>query len=534
MALRWARLVRDRKSKGRQGGKFCEDFKVVHCPPKVSAINRLPVEILSIIFSYEDDPAWRSPGLHFALRHEAVLSQVCRLWRTITLNMPFLWNRIALVHYDEHIVAQTYALLKRSKRVPLEIRVDWRPLWDLRHADYAATYEGPVDYRREALRDALSALTRHVARWRLLLIRVDNQEVMQDALSAIASCSSAPLLEHLCLAAPTCNEEGREVPFDYSSALFSCSMPSLTYLSLRNSPSHWCGASTTGSLTVLKLHLPYDIPSASYGDFMDMLARSPSLQVFWLSCVHTFEGYEDWVGDRVLLPELEKLSFHNIGPDLGSKLLACLAITNLKRLELNLPDCWGSYESFVQELVTPYPETGQTILHSVAGLRVESIACQVDILSSMLYCLPKLSVLFIDHCHSSIFYLVLMRYMAQSIAEYSEPQDEYTPLLLPLLDTVVLGDSDALVVRCLVEWRLMVDRRLRRLFVDSKMIMDIEEEDRLVEQLDVFGRVLTSPSKELLLDLDEVMDSLITAPKECVHVIPAANEQPPNTIALCR
>ena len=106
----------------------------------LSPIRRVPTEVLEQIFQhctweliFDQKCHWRE--LPWAI------SQVCRTWRKITLNLPFLWNRLPIhLRVDSwaklDAMANFFAgLLLRSRNAPLYLYIqapfkeyDWHPL----------------------------------------------------------------------------------------------------------------------------------------------------------------------------------------------------------------------------------------------------------------------------------------------------------------------------------------------------------------------------------------------------------------------
>ena len=117
----------------------CTELLRVHSAV-LSPIRWVPTEVLEQIFQY---CTWKyTPGrdCHWQELPWAI-SQVCRAWRDITLNLPFLWNRLPI-----HLRNDTWpnldgaatflkTLLERSRNAPLHLYIyapfkeyDWHPL----------------------------------------------------------------------------------------------------------------------------------------------------------------------------------------------------------------------------------------------------------------------------------------------------------------------------------------------------------------------------------------------------------------------
>ena len=106
----------------------------------LSPIRWVPTEVLEEIFRHCARPYIFDQNSHWRELPWAI-SQVCRTWREITLNLPCLWNRIP-IHLGDNTLANLAAqetfftgLLARSRNAPLYLHVqapfkeyDWHPL----------------------------------------------------------------------------------------------------------------------------------------------------------------------------------------------------------------------------------------------------------------------------------------------------------------------------------------------------------------------------------------------------------------------
>jgi hypothetical protein len=108
----------------------------------LSPIRWVPTEVLEEIFQHCTWPSILDQNCHWRELPWAI-SQVCRTWREVTLNLPYLWNRIP-IHLRDNTLANLGAqatffagLLARSRNAPLYLHVqapfkeyDWHPLID--------------------------------------------------------------------------------------------------------------------------------------------------------------------------------------------------------------------------------------------------------------------------------------------------------------------------------------------------------------------------------------------------------------------
>ncbi|KAH9913380.1 hypothetical protein B0H21DRAFT_703965 [Amylocystis lapponica] len=219
----------------------------------VSPINRLPVELLSYIFTigahvHDTDGAVLRPRLYDS-RHEIspclsyspsfpyLVASVSTHWRQIALTTPQLWSKICLTVQDvagdlsfesddSHSLGYwaLYRHLSRSSGYPLDILIDARdPDWDFSEYDISTAGRTPFadddptdDYIHPFsvahMQLALNILLPHFPRCRSLAILTDRWAPMHTALQCLGSsdyllasnASCAPLLERLVLM--RCNE----------------------------------------------------------------------------------------------------------------------------------------------------------------------------------------------------------------------------------------------------------------------------------------------------------------------------------------
>ena len=117
----------------------CTELLRIH-NAALSPIRWVPTEVLEQIFQH---CTWQcTPGRTSHWRELPwAISQVCRTWREITLNLPFLWNRLP-IHLGDGTAAHLDALatflkaiLARSLKAPLYLYMyapfkeyDWHPL----------------------------------------------------------------------------------------------------------------------------------------------------------------------------------------------------------------------------------------------------------------------------------------------------------------------------------------------------------------------------------------------------------------------
>ncbi|PPQ89466.1 hypothetical protein CVT25_011992 [Psilocybe cyanescens] len=139
-AARWSEILVQRRKDGQPGRAWemvtrhkiglAHRFVRQHVGV-VSAVRKLPTEILQEIFLWVTQISQRRSS-SVRLRHFDApweLGQICQSWRTISLDLPFLWNRLPTVYLDSSStrtklqVQYVNELLRRSRGVPLDVGI---------------------------------------------------------------------------------------------------------------------------------------------------------------------------------------------------------------------------------------------------------------------------------------------------------------------------------------------------------------------------------------------------------------------------
>ena len=166
-------------------------------PPALS----LPVEVTSLVFRYlmgSDDQLAIEPHFpssldnrrpkHVGVLMEVILSHVCRLWRSIALDLPSLWTTY---RYDSYIfyppgpsLHRLEAYLERSRNHLVDLKFDFRIAHGISHYDCGSRLQ------------MIAKIMAHVTRWRRIFIIADKNTPILDLLDNFKKVS-APHLEHL-------------------------------------------------------------------------------------------------------------------------------------------------------------------------------------------------------------------------------------------------------------------------------------------------------------------------------------------------
>ena len=130
-----------RTRRRRRLSKYTELLRVYNAV--LSPVRGVPTEILEEIFQQCTRPFILDRNCHWRELPWAI-SQVCRTWREITLDLPYLWNRIP-IHLGDNTLAKLESqanfftgLLARSRNAPLYLHIqapfkiyNWHPLIDV-------------------------------------------------------------------------------------------------------------------------------------------------------------------------------------------------------------------------------------------------------------------------------------------------------------------------------------------------------------------------------------------------------------------
>ena len=194
-------------------------------------ISRLPVEILSQVFSYYS-ASDRHPHVRFRSPPPwLAVTQVCHRWRQAALSSPILWADIITTNYR-----WAEEMLERSRDVPIHITVD-----------DAGSVHTPSDVR--AARLLFSKIHRAQS---LVMTCADS---ILNCMPILFEAEAAPLLEELTIT----NFHPSNVLDLVERPLFSGKTPCLQFLSLHHCRVLWSSPLFQCDLVYLSLsHIPHD------------------------------------------------------------------------------------------------------------------------------------------------------------------------------------------------------------------------------------------------------------------------------------
>ncbi|KAH9922626.1 uncharacterized protein B0H18DRAFT_1017134 [Fomitopsis serialis] len=223
---------------------------VEHTRNILAPINRLPSEILCMIFSRVVMDCPRQSQRNHPSRGKHAIQTVCRLWRQIAISFPVLWSEIELTQRTP--TAALHELLQRAGVVPLQVSVF--------RADHLVKYIGP-----------------HMHRMQRLEVTFEKSSTQNMQLSRRFSLlfQPAPFLNGLHVSTHEDDPYLIMMP-----KLFQGHAPRLSRLSL--SRHYLCSTNRFPNLTHLYLSMQYTFSPSSLEDFLDFLEGSPKLEAIVL------------------------------------------------------------------------------------------------------------------------------------------------------------------------------------------------------------------------------------------------------------
>jgi hypothetical protein len=222
----------------------------------LAPISRLPLEIITAIFSFFSHSAWSKEAGPLAWMRVA---HVCSRWRDIALKDPLFWSHINFTKLTPVGVAE---ILARAKMAPLNLEAD-------------------VTFLSEARLDAFERqLEAHISHTRHLSISGPHLQSALDRL--IIPC--APMLEFLSLTYKHPRWKSRPPPQVIIPAnLFNCTRPSLTRLELKSCDISWASPllKRLRTLEILRQSASREA-RPELGNWLDALNEIPQLETLIL------------------------------------------------------------------------------------------------------------------------------------------------------------------------------------------------------------------------------------------------------------
>ncbi|TDL22119.1 hypothetical protein BD410DRAFT_788809 [Rickenella mellea] len=541
----------NKASKGKApAGHSLQGNPFVPPPSGKCPINDLPPEILAHIFTIgtraqedEDEDDIDEEGIHEDDGDDAysdvsssssddepefqvLVSHVCKHWRTLATGTPGLWTTLTFNEPRPFEKAQAY--IERSKTSPLLIAIDaTKDDDDAVDMDVDGELEsgalaqagkscdvtgGTVGLTLDDVDFIADLIIPHVERWQRFELMVSDFAIMHKALSRMAECTSAPLLEGLQLYHyEDCEDYEIFSPKHLRAPLlpFHGNAPRLTEVALWGVHIDWtaaCPATGIGllhGLTGLELAYHAQDVRPPFSDFASMLLRSPQLDTLTICCsgpiIPVDGGLDAWPAEPLVLSELKNLvlAFHE--PEYVAAIVARLHIPALRSLALELEG--GDFTDFTRQLIAPLPSEGATVpsllggssgakpesrsmLSGLEALKISGLPCSQEVIREFYLAIPQLHSLNINLCHTDIWFFIHLAFpdVIRTLPKLPEDADDDDVLsylqdlpkpphgiqaLCPHLETLTTTGVSGGVLRALVDTRRYMGHPIKRLFVNE-------------------------------------------------------------------
>jgi hypothetical protein len=432
---------------------LCKRIFVEHGPTtEGSPVNGLPTELLADIFDVgthlEDDPD--SDSDH-RLPFSVLVSHVCRLWRSVAVGSPSFWTTISFSKRPPFERPKVW--IDRSKPLPIDVFIN----------------------HQETMDEVFDIIVPHVTRWRELKVWVNKDTAMENVLTRLAQCASAPLLE--ILSVHHWNPEGYRpesplVPFHGNA-------PRLSYVALQDVVIDW---SSPLFHDLVKFELSNEARNMymrpSWADFSRILRESPRLTNLTLAYSGPAGPPTDWQDELIELPSLENFSLMYYDSRWVSSLFRRLSMPNLKKLSLDFHGVEGDYSQFIHQLATP----PRSVLSGLQHLRIKDLSCYDDssAINAMYEQLTNLKSINVN-CSviHKAFFTTLMEPFSGTL---------YCPNLTAIITSRIPGHQ----MRSFVEARAAAGIPIKRIVMTKADHVNEEDERWLRENVQTFQRYYIS------------------------------------------
>ena len=330
-------------------------------PPALS----LPVEVTSLVFRYlmGDDLPYFPSSLnshrpkYVGFLMEVILSHVCRLWRSIALDLPTLWTTYryhACIFYPPGpSLHRLEAYLERSRSHLVDLKFDFRIAQGNSHYDCGSRLQ------------MLAKIMSHVTRWRRVFIITDKNTPILDLLDNFKK-ASAPNLEHFAIRTGSYGATTRQIQ-DLQPVLFKGGAPKLSSVAV-DYLNHLV-LSPLSNITTLRIEQPklntkWELLSSEAFINILLIPTLTNLSLVGdIGVLVYVEDFEDIIHMRSLkhLRLADSWSMSMILPYLRAPLLETLIIRNWLPEEFPTPDYNYSFPSlhtlaFEQSTDYEYPD----------------------------------------------------------------------------------------------------------------------------------------------------------------------------------
>ncbi|KAF9810052.1 hypothetical protein IEO21_07134 [Rhodonia placenta] len=396
--------------------------------------DKLPVELLAHIFylglvylpdASEEGRSGPCPQYNAhtvkALPSEIVVSHVCSRWRNIALNTPKLWTQINLSRLIIYNKVGSY--LERSQNSPVDIslRLSLFGLNDLRSPVYGKS--AISSYIVQVVHGVWQLISEHISHWRSFILETINPQVMEAFIGLFNGCSPAPMLERLELV------DRSEIRSFYKTRkplrvnIFSGETPKISTIAMSGVYFDWPQKSRTQNLISLTLLHHEFATGPRYQVLARILRGSPNLKTLTLS---DFTPAGDPDEEALELPSecspdvppscaamlwsqsLVELAIEGMAPELATELVGRLALPNLTRLKIDVPECYDCTD-ILTTLTHHMPQNDKSLLAGLTELRLKQFCGGTqEAIAAAYKAMPNLETFWFDHNETSPLWLSLL------------------------------------------------------------------------------------------------------------------------------
>ncbi|KAH9841549.1 uncharacterized protein C8Q71DRAFT_337009 [Rhodofomes roseus] len=446
---------------------------------------------------------------------EVTGSHVCKLWRDVAINTPALWSSLNFSEGPPYTKSAVY--LERSKGSPLDLTIDVTKDED---SDDETDPNNPVPALAELMvcSDELEAILKliipHVWHWRLLELMVSDYVLMHSALTQMAACPSAPMLEVLELYHYEEDEEGEEMfaPAKFKEqnfVLFNGNAPRLTHVALWGVHLDWAASTFLSGLTELELAYHAKDVRPPFKDVARILRDSPEMGTLTICQSGPTGGPAEWLESMmdpnamqtdssepqpdttISLPSLKNLVIAFLEPEYAKNLVERLVLPNLKSLAIDLEEDDGT--PLLQTLTRPSSTTGKSVLSGLQALKVAGVQCQEGtVIVDMYAALTNLVQLNLN------FGFVSDKWFDVLVAQWESVAGSGKDPLLPRLETLTTSGLSGKDVRKLIEARKAMNRPVKTVFMNQMDELEEEDEQWIKDNVDEFDYFEGSDEEDIL------------------------------------
>lgn len=426
---------------------------------------------------------------------QTVVAHVCQHWRNAAISTASLWTSITISPVSQPPYQHVVALLERSKRLLIDIRIRFGSEEHDIHSPLEST---PAMTGLELLSSLLVA---HIHRWRSFEVWAVSLQQMYTFLHAVShpTVAAASHLTSLVLSAdqPTRDRAFWSPTIEGSFILFGGSAPCLESVSLERVFIDWNQnwISCASRLTTLELRGHPETVSPSWDEFTTILRGAPALERLALHhsepCgdppnLDTDPNLEMEATERdapVQLLKLTHLSLFFLSRYCVYGLLRTLYMPALRSLAIDF--FWNDYTEFLSYITAPatVPDTLSTeeqprsLLRGLEKLDINCLLCPTEVIEILYYELENIKSLKISM--DDFWYPLSGCALILPLLPPTAHGQGSVNLRLPQLQTLSISDASSnhhlQVIRQVVQQRNDAGFPLKSLYLEGTR--DVGEED---------------------------------------------------------